>query len=205
MEDVEMSDPKVKLFNILRESMLDLQPQNNSIILTEPNNHGKPGTLEKIRITGIPDGALVIKPEHASIAVVKGENSSYNGHNISKYRRHCDYVIISELAGKGVVFYIEMKSTSRSRDHIQQLWCGRCLMEYINFLIKNLDGIRPAFDLYEHRYVKFCSIPEDKDTTILDISFKQNKRPFPSNILPSQTFVCNVDNDECVELKDLIV
>ncbi len=197
--------PKEKLFNILREKVVELQPQNGEVLLTEANNASRPGTLKEVRIVGVPINALVLKPEHATITVVKEREQSYHGHNLTKYRRKCDYIIITEFDGIGYIFYIEMKSTARSNEHIAQMWCARSLMEYLNFAIKNLDGLAPAFDEYQHRYVKFTCIPEDKDTTNMNEDFKSISRPTIINDKPSTAYICNVTDGEYVDLRSLIL
>ncbi len=195
--------PKEKLFNILREEVVQLQPKNGEVLLTEPNNAGKPGTLKEVLIVGIPEKALVLKPEHATITVVKEEGTTYNGHNVAKYRKKCDYIIITEFDGIGYIFYIEMKSTARSKEHIMQMWCARSLMEYLNFAIKNLDGLVPAFDEYQHRYVKFTCIPEDKDTTDMDERVKIVPKPTIINDKPGTAYICNITDGASVDLRGL--
>ena len=197
--------PKEKLFNILRERVVELQPQNGEVLLTEPNNANRPGTLREVHLVGIPDKALVLKPEHATITVVKERRQAYNGHNLAKYRRKCDYIIITEFDGIGFILYIEMKTSARSNEHIAQMWCARSLMEYLNFAIKNLDGLVPAFDEYQHRYVKFTCIPEDKDTTDMAQEFKTVAKPIIINDKPGSAYPYNVTDGETINLRDLIL
>ena len=197
--------PKDKLFNILREKVVELQPQNGEVLLTEPNNANRPGTLREVHLVGIPDKALVLKPEHATITIVKERGQSHNGHNLTKYRRKCDYIIVTEFDGIGYIVYIEMKTSARSNEHIAQMWCARSLMEYLNFAIKNLDNLAPAFDAYQHRYVKFTCVPEDIDTTDMDLTFKSVSRPIIVNDKPSNAYPCNVTDGETVNLRDLFL
>ena len=197
--------PKEKLFNILREKIVELQPQNGEVLLTEPNNVNRPGTLKEVHLVGIPGRELVLKPEHATITVVKEKDKYYNGHNLAKYRKKCDYIIITEFEGIGYIVYIEMKTSARSNEHIAQMWCARSLMEYLNFAIKNLDNLAPAFDTYLHRYVKFTCIPADKDPTGMDQAFKSMSRPIIVNDKPCNAYPCNVTDGKTVNLRDLIL
>ena len=191
-----MMSPKDKLVEILRKEITDLPLDDQKVLLEEKQNKGQLGKLSKVEISYIPIGSLILKADKATMSLFDEHSKA-----AEKYRRQCDYIIITEYKKVKYFLYLEMKSATRSKGYIQQLWCSRSLMEYLNFAITNLDGASVAFNQYQHRFAKLASIPLDKDTTNPRDNFKaQNfKNDKPGN---SCVYFCN--NGDSIRLKDLL-
>ena len=77
-------------------------------------------------------------------------------------------------------------------------------MEYLSFSMEHLEQIKPSSE-YLHRFVKFCKIPEDKDSTnIQGDGYKRNGKLQELNDRPSKACQYYVTAGVSVPLKDLI-
>lgn len=197
--------PKKALSHILRKDILAIQPQNHSVELKEPANDNRPEALQSVIINGIPDNALILHADKMSPSLYrKNEKDICTCHNLSLYRRKCDYIIISEFENKNYIIYIEMKTSPRDLTFIPQLWSGRCFMEYLLFSMLHLESIKPSSD-FLHRFVRFYKIPEDKDSTNLqEDDYKKPRKMDTLNDRPAKAYSCCVTEGIFIQLKDLV-
>lgn len=194
--------PKIALRHILKEDILTVQPDNHSVMLTEPNNSNRPQTLKEVEIIDIPDDTLILCVDKMSSPLFR-EHSICTCHAIKKYRKNCDYIIITNFEGINYIVYIEMKTSPREQKHIPQLWCGRSFIEYLSFAMEKIEDILPLSS-FTHRFVKFCTIPEDKDSTDNHDEYKLSNQPKELNDLPGKAYPYYVTAGVPVPLKDLI-
>lgn len=196
--------PKIALRHILKDDIIAIQPDDNhSVVLVEPQNENKPKTLQEVKIVDIPDGTIILCADKMSSPLFNENDTFCSCHEQWKYRKKCDYIIISEIDNKNYIIYIEMKTTPREKKHIPQLWCGRSFMEYLNFAMEHLENIKPDSE-YLHRFVKFCKIPEDKDSTDCRDDYKETTKPNSLNDLPGNAYSCYVIDGNPIALKELL-
>jgi len=197
--------PKVALRHILKDDIIYISSTDGQpIVLHEPQNGNRPKTLQDVEIIDVPDDTLILCVDKMSSPLFRQDDNFCQCHDQSKYRRKCDYIILTEFDCRNYLIYIEMKTSPRDPRHIPQLWCGRCFMEYLNFAMENLEHIKPSSG-YLHRFVKFCKVLEDKDSTdIQGDGYKQNNKQEELNDLPGKAFLYFVTAGVPVPLKDLI-
>ena len=194
---------KLTLSHILNEDIVGIQQINDSAKLIEPQNLD-PKTLQEVDLIGIPDNALILSASGMSSSLFRENDSFCDCHTPSKYRKKCDYIVLTEFDHNNYIIYIEMKTSPRTQKYIPQLWCGRCFMEYLLFAISNLDNIQPSSN-FIHRYVKFYRIPEDKDSTKLtDDEYKKPPKIKTFNDQPGKAYLCCVTAGIPISIRDLI-
>lgn len=197
------SRPETALLHILKEEIVATQPEHHAVRLREPQNLGKPGTLQEVEIVGIPERSVILCADKMNSSLFREDDQFCCCHDRRKYRAKCDYIIIAEIENRNYIVYIEMKTTPRGKEHIPQLWGGRCFMEYLNFAMEHLEEIKPGSE-YLHRFVKFCRIPEDKETTSVRGSCKAANKPGELNDRPGKAFSCCVTDGVPIALKELL-
>ena len=197
--------PLVALKHILKNEITDCAPITaGKAVLLEPQNPEGTSTLRSVTIVGLPSKTLILDADKMSVALFREKDDFCQCHAVSRYRKKCDYIIVTELEQQDYILYIEMKTSPRDKKHIMQLWCGRCLMEYLNFAMANLEKIVPHSGHFEHRFVKFCRVPIDKETTGLQEDYKNNDEPKEKNDKPAKAYKYFVTEGIPVQLKKLL-
>ena len=198
--------PKQAFRHILKEDILSTQPNNHFVKLIEPQNVQHKNTLREVEIVDIPDDTLILRADKMSSPLFRENDTFCNCHKPSRYRKKCDYIVVTEFDHNNYIIYIEMKTSARSQEHIPQLWCGRCFVEYLLFSISHFEKELQQPSIFIHRYVKFYSIPEDKDTTALTDDETNNIPPkmILVNDVPKNAYSCCVKAGIPIPIKALI-
>ena len=198
--------PKDALRHILKNDIIYASDiPNGNAILKEPANTGNANTLEEVIIESIPKDALILCADGMkSVLFRPKKHQDCTCHNLNIYKHVSDYIIITSVNNENFIIYIEMKTSPRGKEHIPQLWCARGQIEYLSFMMENLEGITKLSD-YKHRYVKFCKIAIDKTLTDLSKLTSTDIQKVPElNDKPGKAFEYFVSDGVPVNIKDLI-
>ena len=173
--------------------------------IKEPANEDKADTLKVVELEGISDKTLILRADSMSSSLFRETtHHACSCHQLSKYRHVADYIIITSVGNEKFIVYIEMKTSGRGFEHIPQLWCARGQIEYLSFMMENLEGIAKLSDC-KHRYVKFCKIAIDKTLTDLSKLTSTDIQKVPElNDKPGKAFKYFVSDGVPVNIKDLI-
>ena len=147
--------------------------------------------LKKVDIYDVPAGSMLIKldktePPHSLFKKDKGKC------------RRCDYVLITEAAGRQFILFIEMKSAlnrNRMSDAKKQFLGAECIIDYCSATLKRFHDQNDFFGQYEKRFIVFYKPFVSKRRTrplkkIFHESPQKNDRPertlkYPAPVNPS--------------------
>jgi hypothetical protein len=198
--------PKDALRHILKDGIVYASDVlGGKTILKEPANIGIANTLEEVIIEAIPKDSLILSADSMPSTLFRQEkHPDCTCHNFNKYKHVSDYIIITSVNNEKFIIYIEMKTSPRGKEHIPQLWCARGQIEYLSFMMENLENIERLAE-YKHRYVKFCKIAIDKTLTDISELTTIDVQKVPElNDKPSRAFKYFVSDGVPVNIKDLI-
>ena len=198
--------PKDALRHILKDDIIYASGiSDGNTVLKEPANIGKADTLEEVIIEAIPEDAIILCADGMQSALFRQEqHQDCTCHNLNKYKHVSDYIIITSVNNEKFIIYIEMKTSPRGKEHIPQLWCARGQIEYLSFMMENLENIAKLSD-YKHRYVKFCKIAIDKTSTDMsELTPTGVQKVQVLNDKPGKAFKYFVSDGVPVNIKDLI-
>ena len=197
--------PIETLSSILKPVFLQIQPDSNhTVILTEPKNNNKTYSLKQVTITNLPSQSIVLQLEPLRYSLFYEEGKVRNGHNLSRYRCKCDYIIVCIINQKGYIFYIEMKSSNINQDAKFQLFRGQRIMEYLRFSMQKIENNPDLMASYENRFVILLKIPLDKNTTTAKRDYIQSILPSSPNTDIEHFYPCDLKDRDTIPIEDLI-
>ncbi len=130
-----------------------------SVCLTERN---KPDS--KVNIVGIPREALVIKVDNYWSPERIFSHDSRRGHC-----KRADFIIVVETERKRRILFIEMKSTSKQHNAVeQQLRGAACFIEYCKAIANHFWNEPKFLSQFEPRFVSFSHTSIAKKPTRID-------------------------------------
>lgn len=198
--------PENALRHILKDNIVFAAsiPTGRTTII-EPANEKKADSLKKVEFIGVPADTIILRADGMPSSLFRETtHHACSCHQLSKYKHVSDYIVIASLNNEKFIIYIEMKTSPRGKEHIPQLWCARGQIEYLSFMMENLEGIAKLSD-YKHRYVKFCKIAIDKTLTDLSKLTSTDIQKVPElNNKPGKAFEYFVSDGVPVNIKDLI-
>lgn len=198
--------PENALRHILKDNIVFAAsiPTGRTTII-EPANGKKADTLKKVEFIGVPADTIILRADGMPSSLFRETtHHACSCHQLSKYKHVSDYIVIASLNNEKFIIYIEMKTSPRGKEYIPQLWCARGQIEYLSFMMENLEGIAKLSD-YKHRYVKFYSIALDKTATNTSDLTKINIQKVPElNDRPGKAFKYCVSDGVPVNIKELI-
>lgn len=198
--------PENALRHILKDNIVFAAsiPTGRTTII-EPANEKKADSLKKVEFIGVPADTIILRADGMPSSLFRETtHHACSCHQLSKYKHVSDYIVIASLNNEKFIIYIEMKTSPRGKEHIPQLWCARGQIEYLSFMMENLEGIAKLSD-YKHRYVKFCKIAIDKTLTDLSKLTSTDIQKVPElNNKPGKAFEYFISDGVPVNIKDLI-
>ena len=198
--------PENALRHILKDNIVFAAsiPTGRTTII-EPANEKKADSLKRVEFTEVPADTIILRADGMPSSLFRETtHHACSCHQLSKYKHVSDYIVIASLNNEKFIIYIEMKTSPRGKEHIPQLWCARGQIEYLSFMMENLEGIAKLSD-YKHRYVKFCKIAIDKTLTDLSKLTSTDIQKVPElNNKPGKAFEYFVSDGVPVNIKDLI-
>jgi hypothetical protein len=134
-EDMIVDSAKVKLDNASSSA---------SVTLIDPQ-----APESKVLITGLPQNAIVIKVDKfKSPDAILSESRGA--------RKRADYIVLAVKNSKKYILYVEMKSTTDSKEKIiQQLKGAVCFVGYCKEIAKEFWCLDKCLSGYESRFVSF--------------------------------------------------
>jgi hypothetical protein len=125
--------------------------RNPNLILTETNKTTK---LRKVNLIEFPDDKVILKPDK-SLCSISSIFKSNQGEC-----KNCDYIIITNINGKGYVFYVEMKS--KVEEIVAKFKSSTCSINYISCVLEKFYNNNLLLNYYDHRYILFYLLPIGK-------------------------------------------
>lgn len=150
----------------------------NCVLLKEID----PGTkLRKINLFDLSSNSIIIKTDKTFIA------DSLFKKDLGK-RKHCDYVIVTEISNQNYLLFIELKSNHLDEKEIIRQFKGSvCVIEYCNSILKHFHNESNFFQNFQYRFICFYTPNFSKRRTIPINKIKNNdpnkmlKYPSPYN------------------------
>ena len=151
---------------------------------------GTEAKLKLVKVCGLPDNSVLLnldksKEPKSLFKAGKGQ------------RKRCDYVLFTELDGRKIMIFIELKSgRTKRQDIIRQFKGAECIIDYCESVIKRFYNHIDLFVMYEKRFVIFHKAPSmaQRTTRLTPAIYKNNK---PESFL-------KIPNPVNLNLKELV-